>query len=165
MTASARRFAPSPDQPLLPIGDFTDVVPITHRVPVRAHRRTIAGPAAPTGRERKEAALDRLAARDVTRRVVAYVRGELRAIYRRRVALLGDDAWVTADDVEDVLRLWPDCPKEAQPAHAKQFWRGCVFRGNGWRQIHGRTEPSRRDHMNGTAMPLWVPTDLTEESR
>lgn len=163
--ATARRLAID-DQPLLPIGEVaTPVVPITtpRRVSVRAHLRTVGGEAPPSGHERKEAALDTLAARAVTQRMVAYVRGELRAIYRRRMALLGPDAaHVTADDVEDVLRLWADCPKEGQPAHAKQFWRGTVFRGKGWRQLRGRTEPSRRDHMNATAMPLWVPTDTDE---
>lgn len=160
-SVAARRLLSSPDQPLLPIGNFSpDVVPITHTVPVRAHRRTIGGSAKPSGVERKDAALDRHETKAMVQRVVAYVREELRTIYRRRFELTGDDAGVTADDVEDVLRLWPACPKEAQPAHAPQMWRGTVFRGKGWR-LTGRSVPSRRPHMNGTQMPCWAPTDET----
>lgn len=159
MTASARRFAPSPDQPLLPIGDFapTDLA-ARRRVPVRAHLRTVGGVTPPSGAERKEAALDALAAKEVTQRMVAYVRSELRTIYARRLALLGDSACVTADDIDVVLRCWPECPAEAQPAHGPQHWRGTVFRGKGWR-LTNRTVRSVRPHMNSTSLPCWIATD------
>jgi hypothetical protein len=158
VTSAIRRLVPSPDQPLLPIGDFAPAVASRRRVPVRAHLRTVGGVTPPSGAERKEAALDAHESRAVTQRMVAYVRRELRTIYARRLALLGDGAFVTADDVEDVLRLWPECPTEAQPSHGPQHWRGTVFRGKGWRQT-GRTVPSRRPHMNATALPTWAPTN------
>lgn len=159
--ATARRLALD-DQPLLPIGDVatpvTPVVPITHKVPVRAHRRTIGAPPPLTGRQRRDAALDTLATREATQGAVAYVRAQLLALYRSRGAT-DRDAYVTADDIETVLRDWPDCPKEAQPAHGPQFWRGTVFR-KGWRQT-GKSVPSDRPHLHATAMPCWVPTDST----
>lgn len=161
--ATARRLALD-DQPLLPIGEAVVVTPITkpRRVPVRAHLRTVTTtPAQPplTGAERRDAALDKHAAKEWTHGAVAYVRAQLVALYRQRLTR-SDGAYVTADDVEAVLREWPACPPEAQPANGPQHWRGTVFRGKGWRQT-GRTVPSARPHMNATALPCWVPTDST----
>lgn len=159
--ATARRLALD-DQPLLPIGEVAAVVPVaptvTHKTTVRAHRRTVAGPPPLSGRQRRDAALDDLAAREVNQRVVAYVRTQLVALYRSRLTT-DRDAAVTADDIETVLRDWPDCPKEAQPAHGPQFWRGTVFR-TGWRQT-GKSIPSVRPHLHATSLPCWVPTDAT----
>jgi hypothetical protein len=130
------------------------------RVPVRAHLRRVTGSEAPTGAERKDTALVKHASRVVLHRAIEYVREHLRALYRERAARSSESAFVTADDVERVLREWSACPDEAKPAFGPQRWRGAVFRGPGWRQT-GRTVPSLRPHMNGTALPCWIPTETT----
>lgn len=159
MGSAARRFL-SLDQPLLPIGDELAVVlPLTHRVPVRAHRRTVDGPPPTSGAVRRDVTLAALETRAATQQAVAYVRRELRALYRSRLATTRD-ASVTADDVEDVLHAWPDCPDEAKPSHGPQHWRGAVFRGKAWRQT-GRSVPSTRAHLKATALPCWIPTTET----
>jgi hypothetical protein len=157
---SAARRAIAPDQALLPIGELAVVEPSRRRVPVRAHLRTVRGQAGPTGAERRDAALEQHESRAVVQQCVAYVRDELRALHASRKAASPDpsDHYVTADDVESVLRKWADCPDEAKHTHGPQMWRGTVFRGKGWRQT-GAYVPSVRPHMNATALPCWEPVD------
>ena len=162
MRSAARTFVFSADQAFLPIGEAAPAPAPQRKVPVRAHLRTVGGDAPPSGQERKAKVLDSHQAREVTHRCVAYVRAELRGLYRSRVIVspFASDHYVTADDVETILGDWADCPDEAKPSHGPQHWRGAVFRGKGWRQIPGRTVPSVRPHMNATALPCWEPTDL-----
>lgn len=129
------------------------------RVPVRAHLRRVTGAEPAGGDERRDTALLKLEAKQATQRAVAYVRTQLRQLYRLR-AMRSPDAYVTADDVERILRDWPQCPDEAKASHGPQHWRGTVFRGPGWRHT-GRTVPSLRPHMNATALPCWIPTERT----
>jgi hypothetical protein len=158
--AFARRVEFSDDQPTLPIFPPAPIVVPARRVPVRAHLRSVTGPTPASGPERRDRALNDLAARAATQRAVAYVRERLIALYHERAARTSDP-YVTADDVEAMLREWPECPDEAKPSHGPQHWRGTVFRGKGWRQT-GRHVPSTRPHMNATALPCWALTHPTE---
>lgn len=156
MSRAAARRLDVTDQPLLPISVVTVERPL-HRVAVRAHRRRVDGPPPPTGAERRNAALLEHESKKVTQQVLGYVRSQLVALYHAR-ALTMTKPYVTADDVETILRDWPDCPDEAKPSHGPQHWRGTVFRGRGWRQT-GQTVPSLRPHMNATALPCWEPVE------
>ena len=150
-------------EPLLPIAELAPAPkpPRARRVPVRAHLRTVAGASTPpTGAERRDTALLKLEAKEVTVAAREYVRAKLVALYESRTLTMREP-YVTADDVETILRDWPECPDEAKPAHGPQHWRGTVFRGRGWKQT-GRVVPSLRPHMNATALPCWRPV-LTDE--
>lgn len=152
-------------QPLLPVVEVIPSLPPSRarRVPVRAHLRRVAGTAAPaTGAERRDAALVALESRAVTKTAREYVRRKLVALYESRRATM-TDPYVTADDVESILRDWPNCPDEAKPSHGPQHWRGTVFRGRGWQQT-GRAVPSLRPHLHATALPCWRPVPLTDDS-
>lgn len=148
------------DAPFLVLDESpAPVVPIaqgpTRKVKVRAHRRTVRGPAEPTGEARRDAALATFTADEALRDARAYVRDQLAALYRTRVAWYAErpDRWyVTADDVADILEAWADYPEtvRARPGH----WKGSLFR-KGWR-LTGRSVPSTRKHMHATTLPCWA---------
>lgn len=135
---------------------------VTHRVKVRAHRRTVRGPAGPTGEELKQAALDAHLARDVTAAARDYVRTQLAALYRTRVVWFAEqpDRWfVSAEDVADIIDAWADCPAEIL-ALPSQKWRGAIFARGGWKQT-GRRIVSKRPGMHSNDLPCWA---LVEEA-
>lgn len=123
------------------------------RVPVRAHSRRVTGEAPTTGKEDRDAALMHHEARAAVRGALEYVRTKLRELYRSRLAR-STDAFVTADDIETILRNWPLCPDEATTSYGPQHWRGSVFRERGW-QLTGTSVPALRKHMRATTLPAW----------
>jgi hypothetical protein len=134
----------------------TPVTPLsTHRVPVRAHRRTVVGEAPPSGRQRRDAALRAHAGDSSLAEVRAYVRAQLTALYRQRTV-----AWahkpericVNADDVAEILEAWADCPPDirSRPGH----WKGSLFAGREWEKT-GTSVTSSRPHMHATLLPNW----------
>lgn len=153
------------EQPLMPLLqlDESPAPPRPRRVPVRAHLRRVTGPAVPSGAELRDSALLQLEAKQAVQAAVAYVRPKLVALYQERAARDPEGAFVTADDVERILREWHRCPDEAKAEHGPQHWRGLVFRAKGWRQT-GRTVPSLRPHMRATQLPAWRYTDPSNPS-
>lgn len=141
-------------QPLLIDIDETPV-DRPRRVPVRAHLRKVAGAETPSGIERANRVLIDFEARKATQGAIAYVRANLAELYEKRVRSRGP-AFVTADDIDTILREWPQCPDEAKAEHGPQHWRGTVFRNRAWVQT-GQSVPALRKHMNGTSLPCWKP--------
>jgi hypothetical protein len=133
----------------------------TYRTPVRAYTRRVKGDAPPSGAERRNAALAQLEAKDAVKSAKEYVRAKLRALYDSRAAVDPAQAFVTADDVEAILRDWPQCP--AVLRRGPQKWRGTVFAGKGW-ALTGRTVPSTRPEMRAHRNPAWRPVDASAPS-
>jgi hypothetical protein len=127
----------------------------THTVDVRAHLRTLPGPATPSGVARKEAALSAHEASDPKARALAYVREQLRDLYRSRAATwpAHQVAYVNADDADRILRSWPQYPVELHTLGNN--WRGSIFRGAHWKIVTGADQPSLRAHLHGTSIPGW----------
>jgi hypothetical protein len=130
--------------------------PPVRRVPVRAHMRTVEGPPAPSGEERKAAALEQHELDALKRRAIVYVRAKLLELYRSRVAW-DPNPGVSADDAAKILDAWPDFPTELRAISGN--WKGAIFAGKGWERT-GRVVKSKRDHMNGTDLPVWRPAGV-----
>jgi hypothetical protein len=135
-------------------GGVPETPPVTHEVPVRAHMRAIPGEAPPTGKELRAAALEAHEADEAKRTAVTYLRAQLAALYRTRCVTPAwrHDPYVTADDIEHLLRHWSACPAVLHeiPGH----WKGSVFARNSWVQT-GKSVPSVRPRMRATILPCW----------
>lgn len=134
----------------------TPVTPLrTHQVPVRAHRRTVAGDPGPTGGQLRDAALGAHAGDSSLAFVRGYLRAALAELYRaRQVAWVHkpERICVNADDVADILDGWPDYPADirSRPGH----WKGSLFAGREWEKT-GTSVTSSRPHMHATLLPNW----------
>lgn len=154
--ATARRLALD-DQPLLPIGEVTTVtplVPITHRVPVRAHTRRVGGEAPPSGQQLRDTALADHAGDAAKATAIAYLREKLADLYRTRAATWPSDQtpFVNADDSDRLLREWTHRPTALDDLKS-QNWKGAVF-ARGFART-GTHQKSLRRHMRATDLPGW----------
>jgi hypothetical protein len=154
--ATARAL--SADQPLLPIGEVESDTPAMRprRVPVRAHLRTVAGEAPPSGRQLRDAALADHEADEAKAAAIAYLREHLTALYQSRAATwpASETPFVNADDADRLLREWAECPAAIYDLRS-QNWKGAVFaRGFARTGTHQR---SLRRHMRATELPGWKP--------
>lgn len=163
MTPRSSQAVDAFDRPIKPVaesmeslplfGGTPEAPPVTHEVPVRAHMRAVPGDAPPTGKELRAAALEAHEADEAKRSAVTYLRAQLAALYRTRCVTPAwrMDPFVTADDIEQLLRHWSACPKVLHeiPGH----WKGSVFRA-GWVQT-GKSVPSVRPRMHATTLPCW----------
>lgn len=132
-----------------------------HRTHVRAHLRRVKGEAPPNGRERRDVALAMHEADDTKRIALDYVRGRLIALYRLRLAT-NPNATVNADDADQVIREWAECPAAVR-ALPSQNWRGKIFAARGWKK-DGDT-PSTRPHMHATPIACWRYVDTPAPAR
>lgn len=130
------------------------VSPPTHKTPVRAHLRRVKGAPPPSGIERKDAALAQHEQKETVRVAKEYLRDRLRDLYRARALADPVGASVTADDIDELLKAWPACPRVL--LEGRQAWRGTVFAGKGW-QLTGETKRSTRPAMNAHRNPCWRP--------
>ena len=124
-----------------------------HVVPVRAHVRRVRGEAPPSGAERRDAALSAHEQHEAKAVALAYVREKLEALYRERER---DPRWrldpfVSADDIEIIIRQWAACPRaiHEMPGH----WKGAVFKGRTW-EAAGSVN-SVRPRMHATPILKW----------
>lgn len=131
----------------------TEPAPPVRRVEVTAHMRTVSGPPAPDGATRKAAAFADHESQAVKRAAIVHVRARLLGLYRTRVAT-NPNASVNADDVDTILRAWPQFDPELRDG--SQNWRGVIFAGKGWERT-GEWVPSKRDEMNNHLNPCWRP--------
>lgn len=131
----------------------TTPAPPVHRVPVHAHMRTVEGPAPLDGATRRDNALADHERQAAKRAAIVYVRARLLTLYRTRAAT-DPKASVNADDVDAILRAWPQFDPELRDGH--QAWRGVIFAGKGWART-GEWAPSTRAEMNNHLNPCWRP--------
>lgn len=122
------------------------------QVPVRAHLRRVDGPEPPTGEERRDAALDAHAQKAAVRSAVVYIRARLLELYRLR-RRTDENAAVSADDVDEIIRTWPQFPSELRDV--EQHWRAVVFRA-GFEKT-GRYVQSTRASNHAHEYPTWRP--------
>lgn len=157
-----RRSNAKPIEDLPLFGGTPAPEPVVHQVEVRAHLRSIPGERPATGAERRDAALSDHLADDAKRTAVTYLRTELEALYRTRCVdpKWRTDPFVTADDIEHLLRHWAACPSVLHeiPGH----WKGSVFNRSTWMQT-GRSVNSIRPRMNATSLPCWRLRDAAQE--
>lgn len=125
------------------------------RVEVSAHMRTVQGPPPADGATRKAAALDAHERQAVKRAAIVYVRARLLTLYRTRAAA-NQNASVNADDVDVILRGWPQFDPELRDG--SQNWRGVIFAGKGWERT-GEWATSTRPEMNNHLNPCWRPVE------
>lgn len=136
-------FAPALEPPPPPV----------RKVPVSAHMRTVSGPPAVDGATRRDAALDKHERDAAKRAAIVYVRSRLLTLWRSRAAT-ERNAGVHADDVDAILRAWPNFDPELRDG--SQNWRGVIFAGKGWART-GEWAPSKRPEMNNHLNPCWRP--------
>lgn len=132
----------------------TEPTPPVHRVEVSAHMRTVAGAAPPNGAQRRALALEDHERQEVKRAAIVHVRARLLGLYRSRLAS-NPNASVNADDVDTILRGWPQFDPELRDG--SQNWRGVIFAGRGWERT-GEWVRSKRPEMNNHLNPCWRPT-------
>jgi hypothetical protein len=131
----------------------TEPVPPVRRVEVGAHMRTLPGAPKPDGATRKAGALDDHERQAAKRAAIVHVRARLLGLYRSRVAT-NPKASVNADDVDAILRAWPQF--DPQLRDGSQNWRGVIFAGKGWERT-GEWARSKRPEMNNHLNPCWRP--------
>lgn len=136
-------FDPAPPAPEPPV----------RRVPVAAHMRTLDGPPAKSGEARKLEVLTDHEAQQAKRAAIVHVRAQLLVRYRVRAAVNAETAEVDADDVDEILRTWPNF--EPTLRDGNQNWRGAIW-GKAFKRT-GRWSPSKRPEMNGHLNPGWRP--------
>lgn len=145
------------------------------RTEVRAHLRRVAGSPLPSGAARKDAAQEAHELAPFKREAIAYLRRELVFVYDRRMrqwrasgvwhpfsidsqktAAMYDEPYLTADDVDAVLREWPRRPRILDTINGQ--WKGPTFKV-GFEKT-GRSVESRRPHMKATTLPCWRPVKV-----
>lgn len=131
----------------------TEPAPPVRRTEVAAHMRTLPGSPKPGGAARRASAVGDHELQAAKRAAIVHVRAGLLGLYRSRLAT-DPNASVNADDVDAILRAWPQFDPKLRDG--SQNWRGAIFAGKGWVRT-GAWVASKRAEMNNHMNPCWRP--------